>query len=73
MKNARLCREADADVLGYWAGGCLDFAVGATGWTYGQGSHGGCCFLQEVVENLRAGPFCSKPLSQSPPEFCRGG
>lgn len=52
----------------------MDLAAGATGQTPqgGRGSRGGCCFLQEVVESLGAAPLCSKPLSQSPPEFCRG-
>lgn len=68
MKNARLCREADADVLGYWAEECWDLAPGAMGWILqgGQGSHGGCFFLQEVVESLGAALLCLKPLSQSP-------
>ena len=73
MKNAWLCREADADVLGYWAERCPGLAAGAMGRTPqgGQGSRGSCCFLQEVVESLGAPPLCSTPLFQSPPDFCR--
>lgn len=37
----------------------------------GQGSCSRGCFLQEVVPSLGAVLFHSKPLSQSPAEFCR--
>lgn len=70
MKNARLCREADADVLGYWSGGCLDLAAGAAGRTLqgGQGSCGGCCSAGgdgKASGQLSSAqnPFPSHPLS----------
>lgn len=49
MKNAWLCWEADADVLDYWAGGCLDLASGAGCCRVVRAAVGGGCFLQDVV------------------------
>lgn len=68
MEDAWLCWEADADGLGRRMFGFCGRSCGLDT----TGGSGQPWWVQAVDDDLGAALLCSKPLSQSHPELCRG-